>query len=159
VRIEVRASDLAATFCDRPDPADELEAKFSLQHWVAAAAVYGMARLEQGKLDVVKAPEVQRLRATTQVTADADLAWDAISLSIELADGRRLATHITHCLGSAQSPMSNADIGAKFLAQATPVIGADRASQLVDLCWEVETLPDAAVLATSARPEYRTHVS
>src|SRR5439155_21013683 len=126
------------------------EAKFSLQHWVAAAAAYGKAQLEQGKLDVVEDPEIKRLRAAIQVTADADLAWDAIRMSIELTDGRHLATHITHCLGSAQSPMSDSEIDAKFIAQATPAIGHDRASQLVKMCWDVETLADVSVLATSA---------
>jgi 2-methylcitrate dehydratase PrpD len=149
-RVQASASDLAATFCDRPDPADELEAKFSLQHWVAAAAAYGKAQLEQGKIDVVQDPEIKRLRAAIQVTADADLAWDAIRMSVELTDGRHLETRIAHCVGSAQSPMSDSEIEAKFIAQARLAIGHDRAAQLVKMCWDVENLADVSVLAKSA---------
>jgi 2-methylcitrate dehydratase PrpD len=149
-RVQVSASGLAATFCDRPNPADELEAKFSLQHWVAAAAAYGKAQLEQGKIEVVQDPEIKRLRAAIEVTADADLAWDAIRMSVELTDGRHLETHIAHCVGSAQSPMSDSEIDAKFIAQASLAIGHNRAAPLVKMCWDVENLADVSVLARSA---------
>jgi 2-methylcitrate dehydratase PrpD len=149
-RVQVSASDLAVTFCDRPDPADELEAKFSLQHWVAASAAYGKAQLEQGTIEVVQDREIKRLRAAIQVTADADLAWDAIRMSVELTDGRHLETHITHCIGSAPSPMSDSEIEAKFIAQARLAIGRDRAAQLFKMCWDVENLADVSVLAKSA---------
>lgn len=148
--IQISASELAATFCDRPDPADELEAKFSLQHWVAAAAAYGKAQLEQGKIDVVKDAEIKRLREAIQVAADADLAWDAIRMSVELTDGRRLETNITHCVGSAQSPMSDSEIDEKFVAQAGLAIGHDRAAQLLKMCWDVENLVDVSILANTA---------
>jgi 2-methylcitrate dehydratase PrpD len=150
VRVRVGASELAATFCDRPDPADELEAKFSLQHWVAAAATHGKAQLEQGKIDVVQDLEIKRLRAAIQVAADADLAWDATEMSVELADGRHVQTHIVHCVGSVQSPMSDDEVDAKFIAQASLAIGSDRAAQLAKMCWEVENITDVSVLAKSA---------
>jgi 2-methylcitrate dehydratase PrpD len=149
-RVHVDASELAATFCDRPSPADELEAKFSLQHWIAAAAFYGRAQLEQGKIDVVEDPGIKRLCAAIQVRADSDLAWDAIRMSVELGDGRRLEMHIEHCVGSTQSPMSDREIDAKFIAQAKMAIGNGRATQLAKMCWDVENLRDASVLARSA---------
>jgi 2-methylcitrate dehydratase PrpD len=149
-RVQVSASELAATFCDRPDPIDELEAKFSLQHWVAAAAAYGKAQLEQGKIDVVEDPKIKRLRAAIQLTADADLAWDAIGMCVELKDGRHLETHIAHCVGSMQAPMSDSEINAKFIAQVSLAIGHDRAAELVKMCWGVENLEDVSVLVRSA---------
>jgi 2-methylcitrate dehydratase PrpD len=149
-RVSITASDLAATFCDRPSPADELEAKFSLQHWVAASALYGTARLEQGRVDVVRDPEVQRLRAAIQVTADPEMAFDATTMTIELKDGRRLERSIVHCVGSAKSPMQDSDIEAKFIAQAEPGIGHERAIEAAGMCWSIESLPDVSVLARLA---------
>ena len=149
-RVRVGVSELAATFCDRPDPTDELEAKFSLQHWVAAAGVFGKAQLEQGTIEVVQDPEIRRLRAATELTADPALAWDAIEMSVDLADGRHLESRIAHCLGSAQSPMTDDEIDAKFIAQAMRAIGQDRAANLVEMCWDVESLADVSVLANSA---------
>jgi 2-methylcitrate dehydratase PrpD len=148
--VSITASDLAATFCDRPSPADELEAKFSLQHWVAASALYGTARLEQGRVDVVRDPEVQRLRAAIQVTADPEMAFDATTMTVELKDGRRLEGSIVHCVGSAKSPMQDSDIEAKFIAQAELGIGHERAVEAAGMCWGIESLPDVSVLARLA---------
>jgi 2-methylcitrate dehydratase PrpD len=149
--VRVNVSELAASFCDRPVPHDELEAKFSLQHWVAAAAAYGQAQLEQGRIDVVQDPEITRVRAVIRVTADAELAWDAIKMSVDLADGRHLETDIVHCVGSTQSPMSDGEISSKFLAQSSLAIGQDRAEQLLNLCWRVEDLEDVSLLTKFAR--------
>ena len=149
-RVHVTASDLATTFCDRPDPADELEAKFSLQHWVAAAAVHGKAQLEQGRIEVVKDPEIKRLRAAVEMTTDPALEWDATEMTVELKDRRRLEKRIEHCIGSPRCPMSDGDVEAKFIAQAEVSIGHERAVDLVQTCWNVESLPDVSVLARKA---------
>jgi 2-methylcitrate dehydratase PrpD len=150
-RVRVSTSTLAASFCDRPNPVNELEAKFSLQHWIAASAAHGQAQLEQGRIEVVQDPEIQRLRSTVQVTADADLEWDAIRMNVELTDGRLLETEIQHCVGSTQSPMSDTEISAKFVAQASLAIGRDRAIELMNSCWRVTNLEDVSELTRCAR--------
>jgi hypothetical protein len=38
--------------------------------------------------------------------------------------------------------MSDAAIEAKFLANATPVIGAERAQRVVEIAWTLERQPD-----------------
>lgn len=146
--IAIRASDLAATFCDRPTPANELEAKFSLQHWVAATAVHGRARIEEGRIDVVTDPEIARLRSVTTITADPGTAFDAAGMTVTLTDGRRLEVTLDHCLGSRHAPMPDADVEAKFVSQAALTIGPERAAELVRALWRVTSVPDAAAIAT-----------
>lgn len=149
-RIDVAASTLATTFCDRPHPVDELEAKFSLQHWIAATAVHGQAQLEQGRLETVHDPEVQRVRGAIRITEAPDLEWDAVQMVVALAGGRALDRQVEHCVGSPKSPMSDTDLEAKFIAQAQLAIGEARAIELVQSCWNVGSLPDVSRLAREA---------
>jgi 2-methylcitrate dehydratase PrpD len=59
-----------------------------------------------------------------------------------VADGKRHTVHIPHASGTAENPMSDAAIEAKFLANAAPVIGAERAGRARDLVWSLEKLAD-----------------
>jgi 2-methylcitrate dehydratase PrpD len=150
VRIQVDASDIAASFCDRPSPVSDLDAKFSLQHWIAVAAVRGAAALSEGRTDVIQDPEVARLRSVTTMTMDPSLEWDAARVVVELRDGRSVEENVVHCTGSPSSPMSDSALQSKFLSQAEVAIGRARATDLVELCWNVDSLPDVSVLPRSA---------
>ena len=150
VRINVHGSDVAASFCDRPSPLNDVDAKFSLHHWVAVAVARGGAGLEEGRIDVIQDPEVGRLRSVTTITMDPSLEWDAARVFVELRDGRRVESHILHCTGSPGSPMSDSALEWKFLSQAGAAIGRDRATGLVERCWNVADLPDVSILARSA---------
>jgi hypothetical protein len=59
-----------------------------------------------------------------------------------VAGNKRHEVHIPHAGGTAENPMSDAAIEAKFLANATPVIGAERAGRARDFVWALEKQPD-----------------
>jgi 2-methylcitrate dehydratase PrpD len=149
-RIEVRVSELAHSFCDRPDPIDDLEAKFSLQHWVAVAALRDTISVADGSAAAISDPDAARLRALISLDADPALDWDSAELTVELVDGTRACTRIAHCAGSPGAPMTDADLTAKFLAQAERTLGAERAREVAGMCWEVARLPDAATITRAA---------
>lgn len=151
-RIGLRVTPSAVTFGDRPRPKNHLEAKFSIQHWVAAAATYGKAGIAQGANAVVTDPAILRLRSLVEVQADPALPPHGANLTVDLSDGRQLENVVEHCVGSAANPMSDADLETKFTEQCAPVIGAPRARALAALCWRVAALTDAAELARSGRP-------
>ena len=46
--------------------------------------------------------------------------------------------------------MSDADLEAKFAGLADGILPPSRTRQLMDLCWKVEELPDAAEIARAA---------
>lgn len=146
-RIELAVNAGAMSLGFRPDPKDDLEAKFSVQHWVAAAARTGKAGFAEGALAVVKDPEVRRLRSIIDMQADEALAGDAARIAVTIRGGNRLVHNIEHCVGSEVSPMSDRDLETKFIDQVELVIGPERARDLLALTWKVATLPDAAVLA------------
>ena len=149
-RIEMKVSKGAATFGMRPNPVNEQEAKLSLHHWVAAAALHGRAGIAEGRLSVVQDPEIVRLRAAMNVEPDPSMAQDAAEMTVVFADGSKVHKRIEHCVGSIDTPMSDAQIERKFIDQAGIVIGTDRAVDLAAACWKVASLPDVSVLAREA---------
>jgi 2-methylcitrate dehydratase PrpD len=148
--VSIVAGEIGKTFCDRPNPANELDAKFSIQHWVAAVAMSGKAGLAQGRKAVVENAEIVRLRSNMQISLNPEFAWDRTEMTVDLRDGRKLMKTVDHCLGSTMRPMSDADIEVKFMDQVSESIGQERASRLFRTCWDLEQVADASVLAASA---------
>ena len=58
----------------------------------------------------------------------------------------RHEVHIAHASGTADNPMSDAAIEAKFLANAMPVIGRERAARAREFVRTLETQPDVREL-------------
>ena len=59
--------------------------------------------------------------------------------------------HIEHTIGSSQNPMTDAQLEAKFTALAEEILPARRVRRLMDLSWNIATLPRAAELARAGR--------
>jgi len=148
--IALEISPAALTFAWRPQPRDALEAKLSLPHWVAAAIVSGRAGLSEGSPGMVADPAVAALRARVNVSADPQLGQDAARVIITLLDGHSHRIEIEHCTGSRQCPMNDADLDAKCIAQAAPVLGDARAQELVRLCRDAVNLTDVGIIARHA---------
>ena len=66
-----------------------------------------------------------------------------------MKDGRRLEKFVEHAVGSVEHPMTDR-IWSKF-TRCRRGPAADRIRRLMDLCWKVERLKDAAELAQAAR--------
>jgi 2-methylcitrate dehydratase PrpD len=98
----------ALTFCDRPDPTSELEAKFSLQHAVAVVADGRMAEPEDFTLESIAA--LAPLRAQVSVAEDTTFTtrypahFGARVNGLELVD----------TLGDSERPVSEDHIIAKM---------------------------------------------
>jgi hypothetical protein len=63
-----------------------------------------------------------------------------------LRDGRTFDVHVPHASGTVANPMSDEAIEGKCIANATPVIGAERARAFAALCWNIENVTDAREL-------------
>ena len=77
-----------------------------------------------------------------EVTPDETLAKDQAAATL-VAAGETIEVRIEHASGTVENPMSDDAIEQKFLANATPVIGAERARRLAGTVWKLETLSDA----------------
>ncbi len=56
---------------------------------------------------------------------------------------------IENAIGSLQRPLSDRDLETKFVGLVDPVLPHHAPRKLMDLCWNIEALPDAAELAKS----------
>lgn len=113
-RVEIY--EAALDRCDRPRPTTPYEAKFSLQHCVAAALTDG--RID---FDSFEAPARARLApiaglvtlAVAEPYASAyPKAWGA-KLAVETVDGRWLEESRTHCKGDPELPIDQSALIAK----------------------------------------------
>jgi MmgE/PrpD C-terminal domain len=85
------------------------------------------------------------LRRKVKAVADESVGKDEAYATIVTAAGPQ-DVHIAHASGTAANPMSNEAIEAKFLANATPVITADRAARAVAYVWSLEQQTNVGAL-------------
>jgi 2-methylcitrate dehydratase PrpD len=139
--ISLRVHPFVLAITDVVDPSTGLQSKFSTLHSAAVALVDGAAGIAQYSDARARDPVVAALRGKVKAVADESLGKDEAHAAI-VAGGTRHEVHIAHASGTAANPMSDAAIEAKFLANATPVIGVDRARGVCDRVWTLEKLPD-----------------
>lgn len=149
-RIELEVSAAAMKFGWHPAPKDDLEAKVSLHHWIAVAAETGRAGLAEGRPEMVACPRIRALGERIFVTENPELANDAANVRVTLKGGATHDLHVDHCVGSRERPMSDDELQTKFLAQAEPVIGEQRARDLIASCWGLGDVSNVGALAELA---------
>jgi 2-methylcitrate dehydratase PrpD len=146
-RIELQVNRLATGLTGRSEPRHAYDAQVSIYHWAAAVICSGSAGLNEASDACVHDPVVMAMRKRVGVVIADDLSADAARATVVLRDGRVLRATVDPCLGSAQRPMSDQQIEAKFIAQAEPVLGTDRARELLSHCWN---LPNAEHVGAGA---------
>ena len=81
---------------------------------------------------------------------DAAIAEDQVRIIITMSDGRRLDKFVEHAVGSTTRPMSDSALEKKFVGQSDGVLTGNQAAAVMDLCWQMESLPIAGALALAA---------
>jgi 2-methylcitrate dehydratase PrpD len=139
--IALRVHPLVLSITGVVEPSTGLQSKFSTVHSAAVALIDGAAGVAQYSDARASDPAVAALRRKVNAVADASLRKDEAYAAIT-AGGERHEIHIPHASGTAANPMSDAAIEAKFLANAAPVIGGERAEHAVAFVRALETQPD-----------------
>ena len=147
--IELRVHPLLLELTGKQSPQSGLDAKFSVYHAIAAAIVAGKVAEPQFSDDAARDPAIVALRRRVTAVVDRSIAEDQVRIAITLQDGRRLEKYVEHAIGSAKNPMTDAQLEAKFTGLAERILPATRVRQIMDLCWGVEKLSDAAAIARS----------
>jgi 2-methylcitrate dehydratase PrpD len=124
--IALRVNPLVLSITGVVDPSTGLQSKFSTLHSADANATD---------------PAIAALRQKVRPVADDTLRKDEAHAVITAA-GRRHEVHIEHASGTAENPMSDAQIEAKFLANASPVVGEERARRAAGFVWALEQQRD-----------------
>jgi 2-methylcitrate dehydratase PrpD len=127
------------------DPSTGLQSKFSTLHAAAVALIDGAAGVAQYSDAKATDPAVAALRRKVKAVADDTLGKDEAYAAVT-AGGRRHEIHVAHASGTVDNPMSEAAIEAKYLANATPVLGRERAERARDMVLMLDQQPDVKAL-------------
>jgi 2-methylcitrate dehydratase PrpD len=148
--IDLRVHPLVLELTGKRTPKTGLEAKFSVYHACAAAILFGQAGEGEFSDAVARRADVIALRDRVQAKVDAAIDESAADVTIRCKDGRSLHLKIEHAIGSLQRPLSDAELERKFHGLVDPVLGADRAARLVDLCRTLADATDVEPLRSAA---------
>ena len=150
--VELEVHPLVLELTGKKVPQRGLEGKFSVFHSAAVALLDGAAGEEQYSDARVTAPEVVALRERVMATPSQTISEDEVRVRVTLNDGTRHELHVEHAIGSLERPMSDGDLETKFRKLTAPHLLDEAAEQLIDLCWQLNKLSDAAVIAQAATP-------
>jgi 2-methylcitrate dehydratase PrpD len=155
VAAELRCHPLVPELTGNRDPATGLHARFSTVHGVATGLLDGEVGLAQYTDERAQDQRVAELRRAVALRPDPDCRRDEANLTLTLADGDRLSTHVEQARGSLANPLTDEQLAHKGRLLAGPVLGGPRAEALADA---VRALPDAQTLrplVAAATPEPR----
>lgn len=136
-------------------PQSAYDAQFSLPYVVATALVrggFGLADLDE---EAIGDATVLDLCARIDYRIDPDSAYPGHfsgAVEVVLKDGRRLAHREQQNRGSPENPLPEADIRAKFHANAGLTLDRARAETLEALVEELESQPDLHALSAALVP-------
>ncbi|HEY2382046.1 MAG TPA: MmgE/PrpD family protein [Terriglobia bacterium] len=149
-RIELKVHPLVMQLTSRKTPQTGLEGKFSIYHAASVAFIEGGGGIDQFSDRAVRDRTIVSLRDRVSTEIDSSLHEDQVRITLTAKDGRHFEKFVEHAVGSLDHPMSDPDLEAKFTGLANGVLSADKQRRLIDLCWDIASLPDASAIARAA---------
>jgi 2-methylcitrate dehydratase PrpD len=151
--VEVSVNAVVPDVLRHAQPATGLERKFSMQFCAAAALARGPLGLGDFADGPVPDAATRDLMGRVRMTVDPTLpdgleqnAWTRVT--VRLADGTTFEEKPRGASGHPTTPLTDAELRTKFLACATPVIGADAAEGVADQIAHLEDIPDIRALTS-----------
>ncbi|HXF76496.1 MAG TPA: MmgE/PrpD family protein, partial [Methylomirabilota bacterium] len=145
-KVVVRVAHQGANTVDNRDMPD-----ISMQHMCAVMLIDGTVTFASSH-DVkrMRDREVLALRRRIELSGDDALSAAMPSrqgiVEITLKDGRTLTHHTQAVRGTAENPMTRAEVDEKGYDLIAPVLGKARARKLCDTVWRLEKLRDVRAL-------------
>jgi 2-methylcitrate dehydratase PrpD len=144
--VHVRVSHSGANTVDNREMPD-----INMQHMVAVMLLDGIVTFESAHDEKrMKDRKVLELKKRVDLKGDDELHRLLPQrhgiVEIVMKDGRRLRHHTKAVRGTADNPMSRAEVDEKCYHLLKPVIGPKRARTLCDTVWKIERVKDARKL-------------
>ena len=129
-------------------PSNVVEGQFSV--FFAAAATAGKGAYAWDAYDRLSDAEVRRLMQRTSVTLDQRFGAGMESMiSLRTADGRVIERNVPYPKGEPENPMTWEEMQAKFTEWSRPVIGSERAAQVIESVASLESLTSMSELTAN----------
>jgi len=150
-RVSVRLAPSVAEVVDNRDIPD-----ICLQHMLAVMLIDKTASFHAAHDKArMQDPAVLRQRAKVNLVRDEELAKllpvRVAVVDVELADGTVLSERVSAVRGTPRNPMTRTEVADKAVDLTAPVLGRERAAQLVETVFAIETLPDVRRLGSLLR--------
>ncbi len=146
-RVDLKVHPLVLELTGKKTPQTGLESKFSIYHAVAVGIVEGAGGEKQFSDRTAKDPTIVALRSKVMPVVTPGIDAAQVDMTIVTKDGRSLHKYIQHAIGSVEVPMTDQQLETKFSDLADGIIPAAKIRQVMDSCWNVETLANAGDIA------------
>lgn len=146
----------AIAFCNTPSPADRQQARFSLQHAVAAALCWGDPGFDAFEHVARQDPVCAALRARIQVTTAPDItqaypAHFGARVTVTLSDGSTRVAHAPDAPGDPECPMEDARLDTLIANLLRAGNWSPEAIALQQAAWADPSFSTGATLAAPLR--------
>jgi len=143
-RIRVGSYRAAKEVSGYESPQTPAEARFSLKYVVATALTHGSVRLAAFEPERMNDAATRDLMARIEVAIDPELdavfpQQRAARVAFIARDGRREEHLQPMRIGDPEAPLSDAQLDAKYLELAGPVLGDGKARELLGRLWKLES--------------------
>lgn len=151
-KVVVRVARQGANTTDNRDMPD-----ICMQHMCAVMLIDGIVTFKSAHDEKrMRDPKVLALRSKIELYGDEELTRALPSrqgiVELRLAGGRELRNHVKAVRGTAQNPMTRAEVDEKSYHLLAPVLGKKKARRLCDAIWALDKLADVRKLRPLLRP-------
>lgn len=150
IAVEIRGNPFVIELTGRKEPTTTLEGKLSVYHSAAAALIAGRAGEQEYRSDFINRPDVVALRTKVVVEPDTKIREDEAHVALRMSDGRVVREHVEHATGTVERPMTDRDIETKFRGLCAPFLPQSQVAALIERCWNITDVTDAAIFAQLA---------
>jgi len=150
-KVEVRVSITGANTTDNRHMPD-----ICMQHMVACMLIDGIVTFETSH-DEARMTDPKVLALRKKITLIGDPALQKVMpsrqgiVTLTMKNGRKLRNHTKAVRGTAQNPMTRAEVDEKCFHLLSPILGKSRARKLVDSVWALEEVKDVRSLRSLMR--------
>ena len=145
-RVLVRVDNQGANTVDNRSMPD-----ICMQHMCAIMLIDGMVTFESAHDEPrMRDPRVLALRGRIELRGDDQLTREVplrqAIVEIETTDGRSFRQHVRSVRGTAENPMTRAEVDEKAMPLLGHIMGRKRARALCDAVWKIEGLDSVRAL-------------
>jgi len=130
---------------------NERDTRVSIHHCAAIALALGRADVADFEMPAVQDLALAALRAKVVAECDASMPRGAARVTITLADGSTHQAYVEHPRGSAENPLSDAELAAKYRANAALGGTTDDVEAQITALWALDQAPSIAPIMALLR--------
>src|SRR5690606_27617480 len=140
--VSLKVNFLVQGVTGKGHPKVVVDGKCSVSHCVEVSSIGGRGEEERLTDARVNDREVMALSDKVAVKVDESMPADAVEMELKLMDGRTVAKHVEHALGSLKNPLSDAQLDEKFSRLCEGILKPAQIRRLIEQCHALGDLPD-----------------